>query len=168
MLDIIIFAKKPLMKRLLIAFAAFLALTSCNILDDDKWTPVSIPSSISKQWIVNNDTTYPGYPICLWDFTSKKGYLGFVYFSSTDALIAKPQYDAQENNFFSIECFKKGNTYRLAILRKQDGRGFVYYFDDITATSVNITGHPYDVYDGEITYRNTATISPVKVQAIFK
>ncbi|MCR5326061.1 MAG: hypothetical protein K6E37_04835 [Bacteroidales bacterium] len=156
------------MKRLLIAFAAFLALTSCNILDDDKWTPVSIPSSISKQWITYDETTYPGYPVCVWDFTTKKGYLACAYFSSTDALKANPQYVVQEDDFFSIECFKKGKTYRLAIARKQDDSRFVYYFDDITANSITITGHPYDVYDGEITYRNTATLSPVKVQAVFE
>ena len=153
------------MKKLLIALAAFLALTSCNLLDDDKWIPTGIPSSIKKQWITENETAYPGFPVCLWDFTAKDGYLYFVYYTSLDALISDPRYIANPNDLFSIECFKKGKTYRLAVAAK-NGNSYVFYFDDITVTSATITGHPYDVYDGTISYRNTATVSPVKVRPI--
>ncbi len=155
------------MKKLLIAFAAFLALTSCNMLDDDKWTPVSIPSSISKQWITENEASMPGSPVCLWDFTAKSGHLFFAFFISTDALVANPSYEAHLEDLYSIECFKKGKTYRLAVSNER-GSKFVYYFDDITATSATITGHPYDVYDGKITYQKTATVSPVKAKPIYK
>ena len=120
------------MKKILFALAAVLVLSSC-INEDGIY--VNMPSSLKRQWMVE-DTDGTDTWITVWDFTSRPGYVTFVYFDTILDMDTFPQYYAYDKYFYGYKCRKKGDIYTVILSDEENTK---YYFTDITSNSVLVT-----------------------------
>ena len=132
------------MRRLLFIAIALLCFCSCW---DEQGLIVSAPHElVSHQWYSVEEDEDGGEYICVWDFTSKKNRLVFVWFDDLSSMKTFPHYSLDEDYAFPYVCHKKGNTWILTV---DDGYESSYYFSDIKGTSVHVT--TLDGYSNDLT-----------------
>ena len=125
------------MKRLLLLFSvAAVLLSGCVLvsgevitgLGKDEWTPVNLPKSLEKQWLVLN--YFKGADVCLMDFSAVKGKVGFVSYTQEKFDSGNTKFRIHTSKLYSYTCERKGNEYRLYFNPET-----TYYFSDIKANS---------------------------------
>lgn len=117
------------MKRLLLLFSvAAVLLSGCAGLGKDEWTPVNLPKSLEKQWLVFK--YFKDADVYLMDFSAVKGKVGFVTYTQERFDSGKTKFIIKTSALYSYTCEKKGSEYRL-VFNPQT----TYYFSEIKANS---------------------------------
>ena len=117
------------MKRLLLLFSvAAVLLSGCVGLGKDEWTPVNLPKSLEKQWLVLK--YFKGVDVYLMDFSAVKGKVGFVSYTQEKFDSGNTKFRILTSKLYSYTCERKGNEYRLYFNPET-----TYYFSDIKANS---------------------------------